>query len=104
MSWRSILVVWRKEFLENLRDRRTVWAALFFGPLLGPVLFAGMMNFAMSRDEAVQNDPLSIAVAHGERAPNLLRFLNSRGIDVEHHAYDDAAARNAVSTKRHKLV
>ena len=104
MSWRSILVVWRKEFLENLRDRRTVWAALFFGPLLGPVLFAGMMNFAMNRDEAVQNDPLSIAVAHGERAPNLLRFLNSRGIDVEHHAYDDAAARHAVSTKRHKLV
>jgi sodium transport system permease protein len=67
------------------------------------VLFAGMMNFAMNRDEAVQNDPLSIAVAHGERAPNLLRFLNSRGID-QHHAYDDAAARHAVSTKRHKLV
>lgn len=104
MNWRSILVVWRKEFLENLRDRRTVWAALIFGPLLGPVLFAGMMNFAMNRDEAVQNDPLAIAVAHGERAPNLLRFLGSRGIDIERHASDDAAARDAVRTKRHKLV
>lgn len=100
----GILTVWRKEFRENLRDRRTVWAALFFGPLLGPLLFAGTMKFAMSRDEAVRNDPVTIAVAHGDRAPNLLRFLTSRGIDAETHDYDDAAARAAVRSKQHKAV
>ena len=30
--------VFRKETIENLRDRRTVLSALVMGPLLGPVL------------------------------------------------------------------
>ena len=32
--------VFRKEFRENLRDRRTLSSALIFGPLFGPLLFA----------------------------------------------------------------
>lgn len=104
MNWRGIFTIWRKEFRENLRDRRTVRAALIFGPLLGPVLFATMTNFAMNQDESVKNDPVRIAVAHAERAPNLVRFLASRGIDADATDYDDAAARTAVGAKRHKAV
>jgi len=39
MNLRGIFTVFRKEFLENLRDRRTIITALIFGPLLGPMLF-----------------------------------------------------------------
>ena len=104
MNLRGIFTVFRKEFLENLRDRRTIITALIFGPLLGPMLFSGMMKFAMNRGEATQTDLVTIAVAHGERAPNLLRFLDSRGIETEAHDYDDAGARAAVRAKRHKAV
>ena len=43
---RAIFTVFRKEFRENLRDRRTLFTALVFGPLLGPVLFALMLTRA----------------------------------------------------------
>ena len=41
---RALLTVFAKEFLENLRDRRTLMSALLFGPLFGPVLFGGMVS------------------------------------------------------------
>ncbi len=40
---RALFTVFRKEFLENLRDRRTVVSALLFGPLFGPLLFGAMV-------------------------------------------------------------
>ena len=36
---RALSTVFCKEFLENLRDRRTLFSALLFGPLFGPILF-----------------------------------------------------------------
>ena len=43
---RAILTVFAKEFRENLRERRTLLSALVFGPLLGPLLFAGAAGAA----------------------------------------------------------
>ena len=44
MNLRGIWAVFRKEFRENLRDRRTLLSALVFGPLMGPLLVAGMVQ------------------------------------------------------------
>ncbi len=41
---RALLTVFAKEFLENLRDRRTLVSALLFGPLFGPLLFGLMVS------------------------------------------------------------
>ncbi len=41
---RLLLTVFGKEFLENLRDRRTLLSALLFGPLFGPLLFGLMVS------------------------------------------------------------
>ncbi len=41
---RALFTVFRKEFLENLRDRRTLVSALLFGPLFGPILFGAMVS------------------------------------------------------------
>ena len=46
---RAILIVFGKEFRENLRERRTLVSALILGPLLGPLLFAGGLSLRIER-------------------------------------------------------
>jgi sodium transport system permease protein len=101
---RAIFAVFRKEFRENLRDRRTVISALVFGPLFGPLLFAAALQLMVERGTAEDAMPVFVAVAHGERAPNLLDHLRENGVTVEPVAYDDAAARASVARGRHKVV
>ncbi|HET9473514.1 MAG TPA: ABC transporter permease, partial [Steroidobacteraceae bacterium] len=79
MSLRGIWAVFRKEFRENLRDRRTLLSALVFGPVLGPVLVAGMTQFSISRAGEQTDENIKVAVMHAERAPNLLGYLTARG-------------------------
>ena len=90
-------VVFRKEFVDSLRERRAVLSALVFGPLLGPVLFAVLMSYAVSLqiDEAVQ--PVEVPVIGGRGAENLVAHLHRRQIDVDHDRFDDLEAlREAV--------
>ena len=65
---RALLTVFAKEFLENLRERRTLVSALVLGPLLGPLLLAGALSLHIERSAAEGDRPLTLAVAHGERA------------------------------------
>jgi sodium transport system permease protein len=90
---RAILTVFLKEFRENLRERRTLFTALILGPLLGPVLFAGLLGLQIHRSAEAGDRPLALAVAHGERAPNLLQFLKEAGVTVTAVTYDAGAAR-----------
>ena len=90
-------VVFRKEFVDSLRERRAVVSALVFGPLLGPVLFAVLTSYAVSLqiDEAVQ--PIEVPVIAGRGAENLMAHLYRRQIDVDHDRFDNAdALREAV--------
>jgi sodium transport system permease protein len=101
---RAILAVFRKEFRENLRDRRTVISALVFGPLFGPLLFAGVLQLMVERGTSEDDRPITLAVAHGERAPNLLEHLREHGVTIAPVDFDAAAARAAVVERRHKVV
>jgi sodium transport system permease protein len=100
----ALLTVFAKEFRENLRERRTLISALVLGPLLGPLLFAGGLSLRIERGAAEGDRPITLAVAHGERAPNLLSFLREHGVEVRPVDYDAAAARAAVRAHRHELV
>lgn len=99
-----VATVFVKEFRENLRERRTLLTALLIGPVLFPALFAGLLAQQLRRGVAEADQPLSLAVAHPERAPNLLGFLRQYGLTVVPVAYDDAEAREAVRAHRHALV
>jgi sodium transport system permease protein len=100
----AILTVFVKEFRENLRERRTLLSALILGPLLGPLVFAGGLSLRLERGAGESDRPVALAVAHGERAPNLLGFLRQYGVMVTPVDYDAADARAAVRTARHPLV
>jgi sodium transport system permease protein len=101
---RAVLAVFVKEFLENLRERRTVISALVLGPLLGPLVFAALMSSSTRISMQESEQPLTLAVAHAERAPNLLGFLRQYRVLVAPVAYDDAAARAAVQAHAQILV
>jgi len=101
---RAILTVFVKEFRENLRDRRTLFSALLLGPLLGPVLFYVALSLNVEQTTAKSDQPIALAVAHGERAPNLLTFLHQYGVDVQPVDVDDAGARSAIRDHQLPLV
>ena len=104
MNLRGIWAVFRKEFRENLRDRRTLLSAVVFGPILGPVLVAGLVQFGISHAEEQSDEDITVAVMHAERAPNLLAYLTARGVDFEKVSFDEAGARQAVAAQTHKII
>src|SRR5215469_3924033 len=101
---RAILTVFAKEFRENLRERRTLLTALLLGPLLGPLLFAGGLSLRLERGAEEGERPVALAVAHAERAPNLLAFLREHGVAVTPVDYDAVAARAAVRSTHHLVL
>jgi sodium transport system permease protein len=100
----AILSVFRKEFRENLRDRRTLISALIFGPLFGPMLFGAALSLSIERGTSEADKPVTLTVSHAEHAPNLLAHLRQYGVKVEAASYDDAAARAAVKEHRKPFV
>ncbi len=100
----AILSVFRKEFRENLRDRRTLISALVFGPLFGPLLFGAALSLSIERGTSEADKPVTLAVSHAERAPNLLAHLRQYGVKVESVSYDDATAREVVKEHRKPFV
>lgn len=100
----ALLAVFRKEFMENLRDRRTVLTALLFGPLFGPLFFSLMLQLSLDRSRLGAEQAVQLAVVHPERAPNLLAFLQARGVATHALAGGEPAARQAVATHRERVV
>ena len=98
------LIVFAKEIVDNLRDRRTLMSALLLGPIFGPVLFAFVINLSIERSIQSAEKPLELPVIGAERAPNLIRYLKSRNIDVVDGPADAAAAAEAVKTGRLDVV
>ncbi len=104
MSLRGIWAVFRKEFRENLRDKRTLLSALVFGPVISPILVAGLVQFSISHAETQSDENIVVAVTHSENAPNLIDYLSARGVDIVKVDLDEAAARRAVMTQTHKII
>jgi sodium transport system permease protein len=99
-----IWIVCRKEMLETLRDRRTLFS-LLLGPLLGPLLFVVLINVVISQNLSSLERPLDVPILGADRAPNLVAFLTARGIrpagsTIE--TVDEAAA--AVAAGRHTVI
>ncbi len=101
---RALLTVFRKEFLENLRDRRTIWSALLFGPLFGPLMFSVMVSKILDENVAEADKPVKLAVAGAQHAPNLVEFLKAHGVQVAAAAPDEAAAEAQVRAGKAETV
>jgi sodium transport system permease protein len=93
---RALFTVFRKEFLENLRDRRTLVSALLFGPLFGPLLFGLMVSRMLDQSVAESDEPLRLTISGADHAPGLTRYLEARGIKLSKVNLSENEARAAV--------
>lgn len=100
----ALFTVFGKEFLENLRDRRTLMSALLFGPLFGPLLFGLMVSRMLEQSVAESDEPLKITISGGEHAPGLSAYLKSRGAQLTPQNLSEDQARAAVRAGRHQVV
>jgi len=101
---RTPVTVFKKEVLDNFRDRRTLISALLMGPLFGPLLFAFVINLSIERSLSDVDKTLDVPVIGSENASNLMRYLQSRNIDVVAGPSDREAALDAVRTGTHDVV
>jgi sodium transport system permease protein len=93
--------VFLKEVTENLRDKKTVVNALVMGPLLGPVFFAMMMGFIITKQLNNAEKPLEVPVIGAEHAPNLVAWLQRQSVVVEPAPAD---AEKAIRGREAKVV
>ena len=98
----AIKVVFLKELLENVRDRRVILSAFFFGVLLAPLVFGLSTTLASKRFMKNQDQALELAVSGAKLAPNLMRFLQENGVEVKETDLDAEAAMAAVRDGKHE--
>jgi sodium transport system permease protein len=79
----AMLTIWWKEIRENLRDKRTVFSALVYGPLMGPVLFVVLMTTMVGQQMKKAEGPLKVPVIGAQYAPNLIDALKQQGLVPE---------------------
>ncbi|HET7755187.1 MAG TPA: ABC transporter permease subunit [Anaeromyxobacteraceae bacterium] len=73
--------LFQKEVRENLRDRRAIAMALLF-PIIGPLILVVLVSTVARTTRGEIDAPVPIAIAGGDRAPNLVAFLVSNGARV----------------------
>lgn len=91
----AIFIVYWKEVIEALRDRRTLLTTFVIMPLVFPLLFAGMNWISTKKMTEKAEATLELPVAGAERAPNLVAWLRQQNVEVKQAPADvDAAIRN----------
>jgi sodium transport system permease protein len=101
---RALFTVFAKEFLENLRDRRTLLSALLLGPLFGPLLFGLMVSRMLDQSVAESDEPLTLTVSGAEHAPGLIGYLEAHGVKLNKTTLAENEARAAVRAGRAQVV
>jgi sodium transport system permease protein len=78
---RQTWIVFRKEIVDNLRDRRSITSALV-ASLINPILFMALIGVltAFALDQAEK--PLDIAVVGRENSPSLVDFLKQNNVNI----------------------
>src|SRR3979411_3541892 len=76
----ALFTVFGKEYVENLRDRRTLLSALLFGPLFGPLLFGVMVSRMLNQSVAESDEPLRLTISGSAHAPGLTSYLEGHGV------------------------
>lgn len=94
--WRDAWTVCGKEWLDSVRDRRSVAAAALY-VLFGP-LVAGLALGAMARSTDPDR-PIVVAIEHRERAPALVQHL-----EAARHVQVVAAASGAEAAVRARVA
>lgn len=75
MSVRNVGIVYRKELMDSLRDRRTLISTIVMPLLLIPVMTIGFGSFAISMVKKAQEETPRVMVLGGEDSPKILAAI-----------------------------
>ncbi|MHC1782225.1 MAG: ABC transporter permease [Anaerolineaceae bacterium] len=79
---KRILVIFQKEVMDNLRDRRSI-STVIFGALFTPLILVMMIMLLgnVLNADSIET-PLRLPVAGAENAPSLVQFLEQNGAEI----------------------
>jgi sodium transport system permease protein len=86
-----IWIVFAKETIDNLRDRRSVIMALIY-PFIGPLMVGVLIGFVGHTINSMPTSDFTLAVAGADDAPRLIGFLEEHGAHVVAAPEDPLAA------------
>ena len=78
----KLLIVFRKELRETLREKRTVGLLVMF-TLLYPILIGLMLHQLIDKSTKTEREGVELAVIGGARAPTLMAQLGEKNITVK---------------------
>ena len=83
MNLRHVVVVYRKEMLDTLRDRRTLISMIVVPILLMPVLIFGLTALMVKLLQRAQREAATVMLLGAEHAPTVAeRIRAAEGIKV----------------------
>ena len=91
-----VLIVFVKEIIDNLRDRRSFLMAVVFMPIAMPMFVLFLISFQIERSIDTEEQLIELPVIGAGNAPNLMRYLESRNIEIVAGPTDGAAAAETV--------
>ena len=80
MNWRSISIVYRKELLDSLRDRRTLFSMILVPVILMPLLCIGVGGTALKIVTKAVLDVPKVMVIGGGDSPGVMNELKNMGM------------------------
>ncbi len=75
MNWNNVRLIYCKEILGAIRDRRTLISMIIIPLVFYPLLFLGIGYFTLIGQEKSEALPSIVAVSGGENAPQLMEIL-----------------------------
>jgi sodium transport system permease protein len=87
----TVAVVFMKEMIDNLRDRRSIAMAMIY-PLIGPLILGMMITFVASSLSAGggRAGPMEIEAIGADNAPALAQYLSAHGAKLNPLGEDPA--------------
>lgn len=98
----SISIVWRKELIDALRDKRALKLA-FLSPVLMVFMFAGMMFFTISLQSDSKEEAITLPVEGAEYVPELIHWFKEHQVIIE-PAPEDAYGAVQAQTLEYALI
>jgi sodium transport system permease protein len=80
VNFNHIRIVWRKELLDTIRDRRTLIMMIVVPLALMPLLVLGPNLLRLSEEEKKQQQVQEIVVVNGQDAPELVALIRGSGL------------------------
>ncbi|MBA3849464.1 MAG: hypothetical protein C0502_05640 [Opitutus sp.] len=77
MNWKAVLVVYRKELKDQLRDRRTIISTIVLPTVIMPLFLFGFGTVMSKIVRQAQDEATSVMVLHAAGAPELVQALKA---------------------------